>query len=285
MNKHLLIPITLLAAAALACSPVNVNINVPKIETGPTETFTIDEPLPKEGVVPDVEIQMGAGTLTLVGGAAGLAEGEIQYNVSEWEPTITNTGSRLTIAQGKSNVNGMPSRDVINDWNLKLGNIPMDLSIRAGAYSGSINLSGVPLQNLSINDGASSSDVTFDTLNPEEMDLFEYSSGASSVTLSGLANANFDEMNFTGGVGDYTLDFSGTLQRDADVMVDGGVGSIRIVVPKGFNAKITVDTGIGNADASSDWARSGDTYILKGTGPTLTIVVKMGVGSLELDTK
>jgi hypothetical protein len=285
MKKSLYVPLIALAAAVLACSPMNVNINVPKIQTGPTETFTVDELAPKEGLVPDVEIQMGAGKLTLAGGAAGLAEGEIQYNVSDWKPTITNTGSSLTISQGKSNVNGVPTNDVINDWNLKLGDVPMDLTIRAGAYSGSIDLSGVPLQNLSINDGASSSEVTFDTLNPEEMDLFEYSSGASSVTLKGLANANFDDMNFNGGAGDYTLDFGGTLQRDADVTVTGGVGSIRLVIPKGMSATVTVNRGLGSVDTDSGWSKSGDTYTLKGTGPTLSITVKMGVGSLELDTK
>jgi hypothetical protein len=264
---------------------MNVNINVPKITTGPAETLTVDEPTPKNGIVPKVEIQMGAGKLTLAGGAAGLAEGEIQYNVSEWKPTITNTGSSLTISQGKSNVNGVPSNDVINDWNLKLGDVPMDLAIRAGAYSGGIDLSGVPLQNLTINDGASSSEVNFEMLNPEEMDLFEYSSGASSVTLNGLANANFAEMNFNGGAGDYTLDFGGTLQRDADVTVTGGVGSLRLVIPKGTAATVTVTRGLGNVDFDSGWAKSGDTYTLKGTGPTLSITVKMGVGSLELDTK
>jgi N-terminal domain of toast_rack, DUF2154/Cell wall-active antibiotics response 4TMS YvqF len=285
MKKQLFIPLTLLVSAVLACSPANVTINAPRIPTGPTETITVNEPLPDSSAVTDVKIEMGAGKLTLAGGANGLAEGEIRYNVAEWKPTITNTGSSLTIAQGDSNVDGFPGDNVINDWDLKLGDAPMNLTVHAGAYNGLINLSGVPLQNLTINDGASSSEVTFDTLNPEEMDSFEYNSGASSVTLLGLANANFSKMDFNGGAGDYTLDFGGTLQRDAKVTVDGGVGSIKIIVPQGFNAKVSVDTGIGNVDADSDFSQSGDTYTLTGSGPTLTIVVKMGVGSLELETK
>jgi hypothetical protein len=117
------------------------------------------------------------------------------------------------------------------------------------------------------------------------MDKLTYSSGASSVTLTGLANANFADMEFNGGAGDYTLDFSGDLQRDADVTVAGGVGSIRIVVPEGTNAKVVVTRGLGSVSASGSWDQNGDVYNLEGTGPTLTIVVKMGVGSLELSTK
>lgn len=285
MKKPILISMAALTLAALACAPINVNVNVPRLTTGPTETLTVNEPLPDSDSVVDVELRMGAGELNVTGGGESLASGDIKYNIADWKPTITNTGSSLIIEQGESNLEGFPDNDVVNEWNLNLGTAPMNLTIRAGAYQGDIDLSGVPLHNLTIQDGASQSEVKFDSVNPEEMQKLEYSSGASSVTLTGLANANFAEMEFNGGAGDYTLDFSGDLQRDGDVTVTGGVGSLRIIVPEGTNAKVVVTRGVGSVSADGSWDENGDVYNLEGSGPTLTIVVKMGVGSLELDTK
>jgi len=48
---------------------------------------------------------------------------------------------------------------------------------------------------------------------------------------------------FKGGVGEYELDFSGELKRDATVSVDAGLSSIRIIVPEGMAARVIVDPG------------------------------------------
>lgn len=289
MHTKLIIPITALAIGALACGPISVNVNVPRLTTGPTETFTVNEPLPDTKSVTDVTLEMGAGELNLTGGGEGLMEGDIKYNVADWKPTLTSTlngsTSSLLLKQDDTKMNGFPDNDVINKWSLKLGEAPMNLTLHAGAYQGDLDLSGVPLRNLTINDGASQSEVSFDTLNPEEMDTFEYDSGASSVTLKGLANANFETMKFNGGAGDYTLDFSGDLQRDATVTVNGGVGNLKIIVPSDTAVKVVVEHGIGSVDTTGTWQVSGDEYETSGSGPVLTITVKMGVGSLDLVSK
>jgi len=283
MKRQWMMAVAALAVASLACS---INLNVPRLKTGPTETVTISEAGPDGDAVAEVSLTMGAGSLSLTGGADGLVSGEIKYNIAEWKPTVTNQDGKVTIEQGPSDgINGIPGDDIVNDWELKLGNAPMELTINAGAYEGTVDLSGVPLRNLSINDGASKSEVKFDSLNPEEMDELRYETGASSVTLTGLANANFTDLIFKGGAGDYTLDFSGTLQRDASVDVTTGVSSLRIVIPEGMTAKVTVDSAISDVDTEGTWTTSGDTYETSGSGPTLTINVDMGVGSLKLVTK
>jgi hypothetical protein len=285
MNKKLWIPFTVLALAALACGPVNITVNIPKVTTGPTQTFTVNEPLPDSKSAVDVTLAMGAGEFNLSGGGDGLLNGAVQYNVPEWKPTLTRGTTSLTLEQGQNDVNGLPGSDVINRWDLKLGNAPMNLTVRAGAYRGEMDLSGVPLQSLDINDGASDSTVVFSSLNPEKMSTFTYRSGASSVNLRGLAWANFKSMEFDGGAGSYSLDFTGNLQQDADVTINGGVGSLMISVPKSTAARVMVTRGLGSVSSDSGWTSSGDTYSTSGKGSTLTITVKMGVGSLELVTR
>jgi hypothetical protein len=114
------------------------------------------------------------------------------------------------------------------------------------------------------------------------MDRLVYETGASSVTLTGLANANFADMEFNGGAGDYELDFSGDLQRDATVKVVAGLSSLRITVPAGTNVRIDVGGGLHDVDTQGSWSAGGDTYETSGSGPQLTIEVDMGAGSLTL---
>ncbi len=277
-----LIALAGLAAAALACS---ISVNLPQVTTGPTQTLNISEPAPGAGQTAVVQIGMGAGTLNISAGAAGLVEGTVQYNVAEWKPTVTHTGGMVTIEQGqpKNNI-GLPQSGskIVNDWALKLGNAPMALTVNAGAYNGTLSLGGVPLTALTIHDGASNAKVTFDAANPQSMSTLNYDTGASTVTLSGLANANAQSVAFTGGAGDYQLDFSGKLQHDMTVSVKAGASTVRLVVPPGVSAKVTVTGGLNNVNADSTWAHSGDTYTQSGSGPTVTVNVDMGVGSLKL---
>ncbi|HUS14501.1 MAG TPA: toast rack family protein, partial [Chloroflexia bacterium] len=252
------------------------------------ETLTINETAPAAGVdATVVDLTMGAGMLSLQGGAEGLAEGEIRYNVAEWKPTVTRDSKSLSITQGQNkNSFSLPGgSNLVNDWSLKLGSSPMALTIDAGAYQGTLALGGLPLRSLTIHDGAGDSTVSFDSPNPEPMDTLTYQTGASKVSLQGLANANAQTINFTGGAGDYELDFSGKLERDVTVEVQVGVSSLRLVVPVGSATVVNISGGLKDVKTTGTWAHTGDSYSQAGTGHTITINVDIGVGSLELAVK
>jgi hypothetical protein len=278
MRRSLLV----LGAAVLTALACSFSFNVPHADTGEVQVVSIDEPLPPAGTDADVEIHLGGGTLDLAGGASGLAEGSIRFNVEEWRPTVERTDTSLRIEQGEPDSGLTLGNGVINEWSLRLGDVPMALTIQAGAYSGSMDLSGIPLRRLEVSDGASDVRLSFASPNPEEMQLLSYQTGASTVSLTGLGYANFSDMTFSGGAGTYTLDFSGGLRRDANVTLESGVSSVRLEIPAGTTAEVVVGGALNNVDTIGGWAQSGETYRLDGTGPTLRIFVDMGVGSLAL---
>jgi hypothetical protein len=288
MKRTVLAVLAALAAASLACN-IGYTLDLPKVTTGPTETVTVNEAAPAAGVdVTAVGITMGAGTLNLQGGAEGLAEGEIRYNVAEWKPVVTRASNSLSITQGQDkNSITLPGSgsNLVNDWSLKLGSSPMALTINAGAYQGTLALGGLALRSLTIHDGAGDSTVSFDTPNPETMDTLTYQTGASRVSLQGLGNANAQKINFTGGAGDYELDFSGKLERDVTVEAQVGVASLRLVVPAGTATVVNISGGLKDVKTTGAWAHTGDSYSQAGTGHTITINVDIGVGSLELATR
>jgi hypothetical protein len=179
--------------------------------------------------------------------------------------------------------NSIPAfNDLKNEWDFKLGDTPMDLTIESGAYTGNFEFGGLSLNNLTIKDGAANVELAFSEPNLVEMSTFRYETGASDLKMSGLANANFSIFDFSSGAGDYTLDFSGELQRDATIKLSSGFSNIIVIVPEDVDAVVTVDSGASNISAGSSWSKSGDVYKQKGKGPTLTFVIEIGAGNVTL---
>lgn len=281
MLKHpLFILLSILAITSLACS---VSLNLPKANTGSTETLEISETAP-DSKPAELTLSMGGGQLNISGGAEKLVEGSVEYNVKEWKPTITRDSHEVRIEQhiekGFSLNNG--TSKTINKWNLKLGDTPTNLTVEAGAYEGKLDLSAIPLTRLKISDGASKADVSFNVPNPERMVSFSYETGASNINLKGLANANFDEMSFKGGAGNYALDFGGKLQRDAKVYVDGGLGNYRLVIPASTAVRIQLSGGLNNVSTEGTWTVQNNVYSNNASGPLLRIELNVGVGNLTL---
>jgi len=287
-----IIAILTLVLTTIACS-FTVNMpSIKQIKTGPTQTETIHVAAPAPAAASpaasDVTLEFGAGELNLAPGAENaIVDGIATYNVQELKPVVTVTGSTVRIETGNMGNNGIPNfnfgaNNFKNTWDLKLGNMPMSLHIKAGAYKGDYELGGLALQSLAVADGAAQVGLKFSQPNPVAMDNLTYETGASNVNLSGLANADFQTMTFRSGAGNYTLDFSGTLKRAATVNIDSGISQITIIVPQGVSAQVTLKGALSNVNMNGAWQKSGGNYVNSGSGPQITIYVTMGAGNLQL---
>ena len=274
-----IIPLVLIALAMIACS---FTVNVPTVNTGVVRTLEISEAAVNSTGTNEVIIEMGAGTLKISAGAEQLVEGTVRHNVETWEPTISRSNDELRIIQRSNSNIGIPDGDIKNDWTLMFGDYPIDLTLNAGAYEGNLDLSGLAITNLSISDGASKATVEFKSLNPVKMEELNYKTGASDVELLGLGNANVSDIYFDSGVGSFTLDFSGDLQNDINVRANSGMSDMTIVIPSTAQARIIVNGGLSNVDASGTWTITGSTYTCGDSGPMITINLDMAVGNLNL---
>lgn len=276
--KYLFAFLTILALATMACG---FTINIPTPPTpGPDVTDDITVAVPDADEA-RVKISFGAGELTLSPGTEDmLVEGTATYNVPNFKPVVEENNGLIEIKQGE--FHSLSVTDFKNEWDLKLGETPMDLEINAGAYKGRYEFGGLALTNLTVRDGASDVDVVFSAPNLTDMSVFRYETGASNVVLTGLANANFATMFFNGGAGDYTLDFNGDLQREATVRIETGFGNLSLIIPEDVDARVTVEGAAINVNHSSGWGQSNQTYTQDGSGPTLTLIVKMAAGNLTI---
>jgi hypothetical protein len=281
MKTKILFPFLILALVSLACG---FNIELPRTQKpGPDVTDQIV--VPATGAEETrLELSFGAGDLTLAPGAKkNLVEGTATYNYEQFKPEITSSDENVQIKMGNMEFDGIPTFDEFkNEWDFKLGPDPMALTIDGGAYEADLELGGLSLTNLTVTDGAANVELSFSELNQSEMSIFRYETGASNIKLTGLSNANFSTFDFSSGAGDYTLDFSGDLQRDASVTIDTGLSNIILVIPEGVNTVIKVDSGASNINAVPGWQQRGDTYTQEGDGPTLTFVISIGAGNLTI---
>ena len=278
MNTRPLMAASMLALASFACGG---EIAFPDVPTaGPEMVDQISVPAPSAGAA-RLTISFGAGELKLAPGATNLVDGTATYNLKELKPQIAAEGDNIEIKQGDL-LRLVEPRGIKSTWDFKLGSRPMDLSINAGAYEGEFELGGLSLTGLTVKDGAAAVDLSFAQPNPSAMTVLRYETGASKVTMTGLANANFSTMMVNSGAGDYKFDFSGDLRRDATISISTGLSSLTLVIPQGVPANVTAETGIANIKAGPSWTQDGNRYTQAGSGPVLTFVVKAGAGTLTL---
>src|SRR5688572_12263648 len=278
MTLKIISAILVLAFASLACG---FSIDLPERQkAGPDveESITVADPKSDEA---RLTISFGAGKLILSPGAQNLVDGTATYNVADLKPEIQKNGSSIEIKQGDFH-SLPPFDDMMNEWDLKLSDTPLDLTVQAGAYEGNLELGGLALKSLTVRDGASNVELSF--LEPYQTEVANlcYETGASDVKLTGLANANFSTLGFSGGVGNFTLDFSGELQQDAVVTIESGFGNLSLIVPENVDAVITVESAAVNINHGSGWAQNGQKYVQNGSGPMLMILVKMAAGNLSI---
>ena len=279
--------ISVLILISMACS---FNVDVPittEIKTGETKEYKIDVPLFDDMDEPtQITLGFGAGELNLTNGSVdNLVSGKATYNVMDLEPEISISENEVKIVTGRLEIDGIPNfnQKVKNVLDLSLGNSPIDLEIKAGAYLGDFELGGLSLNNLHISDGAAEVEVNFHQPNIVEMDTLRYETGASNIILKNLSNANFGTMIFQSGAGDYELDFSGELQRAAKVFIETGLSNLKITVPETTNVELDIEGGLTNTTLRGNWIHSGNQYKNPADGPTIHIVLEMNAGNLILD--
>ena len=205
--------LTILALMVSACKS--------RIDIGPEQTFAVDVPSPESSNAMNVTLEMAVpqGALALAGGAEGLIEGAITYNAADYEPQMTNGDGALLIRQaepGPKSVVVSVQNNLINRWNLSLGDAPINFEIRLenGEYTIEFAKSMPADFNATVNAGVGKVKLILDpslatqVILGEHTDLLEvstrgdwtqtgdvYETGAGSATLTITVNMRGGELN------------------------------------------------------------------------------------------
>jgi hypothetical protein len=212
----------------------------------------------------DLRLRMGAGALSLQGGAAGLVDADFVSNQPELEPEFvyrTNDGvCEASITQPSGRL-FMLAPHLHYEWHLRCADdVPATIDLESGAGTTNIDLSTVPVQQLRARTGA----------------------GQGHAVILASRLEHFDLQT---GAGRLDLEIKGSPSTPARGSIHGGVGALQIRIPRTTPTRIHVDKGIGGVTARG-FMQDGRNYInyAPDATPALDIDIHVGVGEVTLDS-
>jgi hypothetical protein len=214
------------------------------------------------------EINIGAGELSISGGAGDLMDASFTYNVTDWKPRVEYVVSggigRLTLSQPSGAIDTIiPDQpdDVRYEWDVRLSDeAPLELAVNMGAGEGDLRLESLNLSRLTFQGGA----------------------GDVSIDLSG---SSVSDLEVRLGAGEVTMDLSGAWEQDLSADIGGGVGALTLALPTSVGVRVEVSGGLGGVNATG-LRRQGNVYTNEAYGEsqvTLNIDVTGGIGEVNLD--
>jgi hypothetical protein len=190
------------------------------------------------------QLKMGAGELTITGGADQLMEGEFSYNVSEWKPKVSydlsaDTGE-LMVKQGSSEDVRLGA-DARNEWDISLNDeVPTDLVVQMGAGESDLDLDSLTLSGVDLQMGAGKTTVDLTGDYAQSFDasiqggvgeatvLLPSDVGVKAKAEGGLGKINAEGLKRVGN--SYVNDAYGESDVNLSVGVQGGIGQINLEV-------------------------------------------------------
>jgi hypothetical protein len=173
-------------------------------------------------------------------------------------------------------------------WYVRLTDqIPISFNVELGVGKGDFDCAGLQIKNFVLSTGASSVNVRFPQPNKVEIDNMKIETGVSKFVGESLGNANFRHFQFSGGVGSYTLDFTGQLKREVDVKVEVGLGSVTIIVPRDVGARVVYqESWVSKIDLDRDFEEKWDGQYFSDNYNTasgrMNINVESGFGHVKI---
>jgi hypothetical protein len=232
-------------------------------QPAPGDLMTEDKSVGTQGAQSArVELRMGAGKVTVRGGASDLMDATFSYNVPAWKPivdyVVTNDQGSLLVREPNGTYSfGAKYR---YDWDIRLNSsTPIDLEVKTGAGNANLDLSDMMVRTLTVD------------------------AGASSAVITGSPKA-MTSMDVKTGVGSVNIDLTGDWKNSATVHVDGGVGSIKLLVPRNVGVTVEAKRGLGSI-STPGFTKDGNTYRNAAYGSsaiTLSIDLNVGVGSVSI---
>jgi hypothetical protein len=238
-----------------------------------------------------VEVRYGAGRLR-VSPARGdlLYRMELRYDDAQFRPLSEYDRAagrlRLGTESRERSGGGMGGGHDDQHATIELSpRLPIALSLSFGAGEADVALGGLALEDVHVQTGASSSRVTFDAPNRVDAKRVRVEAGAAELRVSGLGNTRSPRFEFSGGVGETTLEFGGAWTRSATAQVNLGVGSVRLRLPRSLGVKIVRDSFLSSFDAGGMVKRENAWYSrnYEQARHKLDISIKAAVGSVEVN--
>lgn len=257
---------------------------------------TLEKNAPADAEVKRVHLEADLGAVELVVGAhdgGDLYTAEARYDADKVKVDIDyeKSGSSADLYLYSEKIR--KNLDLDTDdcrWRISLSrDYVWEIKLDVGVTDGKIDLSGLPIESMSIDQGVSDCKITFSEPNPQEMRRLSIDAGVGDFEIIGLGYANVRDLEFDGGTGEFVLNYDGFQKGTQTAGIDMGVGSVTIEIPEGTPVRIESDDSWLNSikvprelfDEVDDGVYETDGYEDAGYG--LDIQLDVGIGSAKID--
>ena len=231
-----------------------------------------------DSVATTVCVRYGAGHLSMrPTDGQQLYRMELHYDPERVEPIHTFDPVARRLELGVRNDGGHISHLHDGSMALELARgVPLDLTLELGATKAELDLSGLTLDKLRLDAGASESEARFDVPNPHPMRRLDIQVGAARFRGADLANANAPLVSVDAGVGGVDLDFGGHWTQDIDLDLQVALGGSTIRVPSDVGVRVELERAFasfdrdglrkrGNAWVSDNWDEAAHHLVVRGS--------------------
>jgi hypothetical protein len=121
-----------------------------------------------------------------------------------------------------------------NEWLVFFSDeVELDLTFELGMAEADLDLTGLRVEQLSVESGMAKTRLVFEEVNPVTMESFDVAAGMAKFVGNKLGNARFEHFSFGGGAGSFVLDFTGgPLPQGAEADIEVGASSLNVVLPQ-----------------------------------------------------
>jgi hypothetical protein len=240
----------------------------------------------------NARIEYGAGSLRVEPGQAGeLYRMNLSYDQDRFVPVSDFDASSRTVvlglrAAGQGGVRVVSSNQLRQLATIAISpraDLALDLSL--GAVDADLELGGLRISDLDLRTGASRASVRFSRPNGMRCRHATFSAGAAEVSVFGLGNSRCDEIEFEGGMGSVTLDFSGAWTSNARVEVKMAVGELTLRLPRQLGVRVTMDKFLSSFEPAG-LVRRGDGFQSSNyerASPRLDLEISTAVGDVSVE--
>jgi len=117
--------------------------------------------------------------------------------------------------------------------------VPLDLRLSVGRGEMDLDLTALGIARLAVHGGSGPTAVRFKAGNSRDMGQFRFVAGGGAVRLEGLGWGRVTSLEFHGGAGGATLDWSGPGPVEAAAFLDLGTGNLSLSFPADLGVILT----------------------------------------------
>jgi len=166
--------------------------------------------------------------------------------------------------------------------------IDLDACIKAGEID--FELGDLHLRNFSLRNIAGEVNIDFPEPNRCKLNSFDVNCKVGEINLLHLGNANFEEADINGGIGEMKLDFRGKKIDRAVVHIDLDIGETTVIIPDNIGVKMRVSkfAFLSSIEYPNWFRKKGKYYYSKNyrhEDKSLYLHVSTGIGEFRVEVE